>query len=359
MNTARELSARLADLLRREQGAMADFLLALADFDAKKLWRSLGHASLFAFLRRELGLSAGAAQYRKTAAELVRRFPEVEAGLRGGKLCLSSVVELAKVITPENAAEILPRFHGLSSRDAAMVAATIRPVENPPQRDVVTFLRQAAPEPVTSAGAPPAAAAETRDAGTQQLRAPEPAAAPAPTPSPRPAVAAKPSAVEPLDADSVRLHLTISRDALAKLEAARDALSHSRPGASLGEIVEAALDLLLREHAKRKGIVAKPRKEPPPSAPNSRHVPAHVRRAVWTRDGGRCQFRMEDGQICGSTYQVELDHLQAWALGGPTTVEGMRVACRAHNQLAARRVFGDAWMDRFAMRSTRRRAAPT
>jgi hypothetical protein len=146
----------------------------------------------------------------------------------------------------------------------------------------------------------------------------------------------------------VRLHLTISRDALAKLEAARDALSHSRPGASMGEIVEAALDLLLREHAKRKGIVAKPRKEPPPSDPDSRHVPAHVRRAVWTRDGGRCQFPMEDGQTCGSTYQVELDHVQAWALGGPTTVEGMRLACRAHNQLAARRVFGDAWMDRFA-----------
>jgi hypothetical protein len=122
-----------------------------------------------------------------------------------------------------------------------------------------------------------------------------PAAVAASTPaSPQPAVAAKPSAVEPLDADSVRLHLTISRDALAKLEAARDALSHSRPGASMGEIVEAALD-----------------------------------------------------------------HVQAWALGGPTTVEGIRLACRAHNQLAARRVFGDAWMDRFARKKeSRPPAAP-
>jgi hypothetical protein len=38
MNTARALppealSERLADLLRRENGAMADFLLALSDFD--------------------------------------------------------------------------------------------------------------------------------------------------------------------------------------------------------------------------------------------------------------------------------------------------------------------------------------
>jgi hypothetical protein len=43
------------------------------------------HLALY-FLRRELGLSAGAAQYRKTAAELVRTFPEVEAALRDGLL---------------------------------------------------------------------------------------------------------------------------------------------------------------------------------------------------------------------------------------------------------------------------------
>jgi hypothetical protein len=154
--------------------------------------------------------------------------------------------------------------------------------------------------------------------------------------------------VEPLDGESVRLHVTISRHALAKLEAARDALAHARPGASMGEILEAALDLLLREHAKRKGLVARPRKEPASADPHSRHVPAHVRRAVWIRDGGHCQFPMEDGRICGSTYQVEIDHMEPWALGGPTTVENTRLACKPHDQLAARRVFGDAWMDRFA-----------
>ena len=73
MTTARELTNRLADLLAKEHGAMADFLVALSDFDERELWAALGHASLFYFLRRELGLSAGAAQYRKTAAGLVRR----------------------------------------------------------------------------------------------------------------------------------------------------------------------------------------------------------------------------------------------------------------------------------------------
>ncbi|HEX9242909.1 MAG TPA: HNH endonuclease, partial [Anaeromyxobacter sp.] len=73
MTNARALSARLADLLRAEQVAMADFLLALADFDRRRLWVDLGYANLFAYLHRELGLSRSAAHYRKTAVELIER----------------------------------------------------------------------------------------------------------------------------------------------------------------------------------------------------------------------------------------------------------------------------------------------
>jgi hypothetical protein len=61
MTNARAFTDRLADLLRREHVAMADFLLAVADFDRRRLWLEIGHASLFAFLHRELGLSKGAA----------------------------------------------------------------------------------------------------------------------------------------------------------------------------------------------------------------------------------------------------------------------------------------------------------
>ena len=65
----------LAELLRREHGALADFLVALADFDRERRWVELGHTSLFYFLHRELGLSKGAAFYRKTAAELIQLRP--------------------------------------------------------------------------------------------------------------------------------------------------------------------------------------------------------------------------------------------------------------------------------------------
>jgi hypothetical protein len=152
--------------------------------------------------------------------------------------------------------------------------------------------------------------------------------------------------VEPLTSELSRLHVTVSRRFLSKLAAAKDALSHSHPGANEEQILEAALDLLLEKTAKRRGLVGKPRKEPPPSQSDA--VPAHVRRAVWLRSGGRCEWALESGEVCGSTHQLELDHHPIpKAHGGPATIEDIRVHCKPHNLEGARRVFGDACMDRY------------
>ena len=70
---ASKASRRLAELLRSEQARLGDFLIALAEFDRERLWVKLGHASLYAFLQRELGLSNASAFYRKVAAELIQR----------------------------------------------------------------------------------------------------------------------------------------------------------------------------------------------------------------------------------------------------------------------------------------------
>ncbi len=154
------------------------------------------------------------------------------------------------------------------------------------------------------------------------------------------------SEVVPLTADLRRLHLTVPRRLLEKLEAARDALSHAMPGASIEDVLEKGLDLILERQAKRRGLTERPLAVPRPSA-NPDHIPAHVRAAVWKRDGGRCQARLPSGELCGSTHQVELDHIEARALGGPSTVDNLRCACRQHNLGAARLVFGDEWMDQF------------
>ena len=331
MMNAREFATRIADLFQRERAAMADFLLALADFDRERLWLELGYSSLFHFLHRELGMSKGAAFYRKTAVELVQRFPEVIEPLRDGRLCITTVIELAKVITPENRDEVLPRFFHRSKSEAKAVSAALAPEEVPPRREIITRVRV---EEARSYAVQPVELVEP--ASGDEMRARDPGTA---APSPAATAAKKRDGAEPLTAELRRLHVTVSSRFLEKLEAARAALSHSHPCGSAQEILEAGLDLLLERQAKRNGQVKKPQEKERPSAPD--HVPARVRRAVWERDGGRCQWPIEPGGVCGSTLRAEFDHFQPRALGGPSTASNTRTLCRVHNDLAARKVFGE------------------
>jgi hypothetical protein len=349
MDTAREFTNRLHHLLRSERNALAEFILALAEFDRRELWKQLGYPSLFPFLTRELGLSEGLAYFRMKACRLVRDFPEVIEPLRDGRLCVTNVVELSKVITPENRGEVVPRYFHVSKKEAEAITVSILPKPVVPTRTLVTAARPAALALEVTAPAEP-----KRDAGvgTEVLKlvvaapaAPEPASAPAPA-------SARPRAeVEPLTVDLARVHLTVPPRLLEKLAAARDALSHANPGATDAEVIEAALDALLAKAAKRKGLSDRPLEKPRSSKGD--RIPAHVKRAVWLRDGGRCQYKLAAGEICGSTYQLEYEHRVPRALGGPPTVDNITLHCRPHNLQRARETFGDAFMDEFTGRNRR------
>src|SRR5438445_8986709 len=100
--------------------------------------------------------------------------------------------------------------------------------------------------------------------------------APAPSLHPKPA---RRDEAEPLTAELSRLHITVSRRFLEKLEAARAALSHAHPLATAEDILETGLDLVLDRHLKRKGLGQKarqqtPARQPPPeTAPRQQAAP--------------------------------------------------------------------------------------
>ena len=308
LSDARTSSRHLADLLRREHGALADFLVALAEFDRTEAFRSLGFANVFDYLHRELRLSRAAAHFRKVAARLVARFPEVVEPLRDGRLCLTSVVELARVMTEENRCHVLPRFFYRSKQEAREVAVEIRPAAVVPRRAVVTEVPSL-----------PAAAVEVkvRPGELDEVR-PE-----------RPKVL-----VEPLTSSLSRIHLTVSREFLTLLKKAKAGQSHVQPGATDEQVLAAALELLIARQEKRRAS-----------------VPPKVKREVRRRDGGRCTWPLANGGVCGSEVRTEIDHVVPRGRGGPSTVENCRVLCDVHNREATRRVYGDARMDLFAPRS--------
>ena len=168
----------------------------------------------------------------------------------------------------------------------------------------------------------------------------------------RHATAATPSrsaALTPLTASQQRLNVTVSERFGRKLERLRDL----RPDLSDDALLEAAVDLLLAKAEKRKGaLTERPRASVRPSR-DPRRIPPHVRREVWRRDGGCCQWRLASGDICGSTHALQLDHLVPLARGGESSPANLRVLCAAHDLLAARRVLGDALVERCTRRGRR------
>jgi hypothetical protein len=152
--------------------------------------------------------------------------------------------------------------------------------------------------------------------------------------------------IVPLTESLRRMHITVSKRFLTKLDAARDALSHSHAGAKNETILEAGLDLLLARHRERRGIGAKPATNGRSATPG--RISAAAKREVWARDGGRCRWPLESGGICGSTLRLEFDHVVPRGRGGSSEAGNLRLLCRFHNQLTARATYGDDLMDRFA-----------
>jgi hypothetical protein len=190
------------------------------------------------------------------------------------------------------------------------------------------------------------------------LTAPDPTATPKPgpaSPSPSQTKASRPAShpqLSPLGAERYRIQLTAERALRDKLTQAQELLRHQVPDGDLATIVERAVDLLLQEQLKRRFAQAsRPRRTRRAVKTGSRHIPAEVRRAVSARDEMRCTFVSDDGRRCAETGLLEFHHDHPHALGGPSTVDNIRLLCRAHNALLAERDFGREKIARARRRS--------
>ena len=79
----------------------------------------------------------------------------------------------------------------------------------------------------------------------------------------------------------------------------------------------------------------------------SRRIPRRVRDEVYARDGGRCTFVSPGGRRCGSTHDLQIDHIVPFARGGDDSPSNLRLLCGRHNRLEAERAYGKAFMERF------------
>jgi hypothetical protein len=139
------------------------------------------------------------------------------------------------------------------------------------------------------------------------------------------------------------LKIVVSPELYEKLKRIRGHLAHAMPEATYAQLIERMADEVLARLEKKKGITenitapAAVKATPPLSAGKRVYLPAALRKAIWQRSLGLCEFQAE-GRRCSSLYRLEIDHITALALGGSHVFSNLRLLCREHNQFEARRM---------------------
>ena len=119
---------------------------------------------------------------------------------------------------------------------------------------------------------------------------------------------------------SVRMTITFSQEDMEDLLRAKEILSHVEPSLQLPDLIKLILKRLLKQNDPLAKPTSPSEVKTRPSS-NPRYVSASAQRAVQQRDRC-CQWKdPQTGQMCGSKFQLEIDHIiPIWA-GGTNELE--------------------------------------
>jgi 5-methylcytosine-specific restriction endonuclease McrA len=313
-----ELITEVKRLAVCEHHATARLIGALAELDARRLYLGQGCSSMFTYCTQVLHLAEHAAYNRIEAARAARQFPVILARLGDGSVHLSAIRLLAPHLTQENHADVLREASHKSKREVEQIVARLQP-----QPDVVASVRKLPPPRTTRTLVQPSAPQSQ----------PSEIAAAGVSPSPSRAE------VAPLAPERYKVQFTVGRGTYEKLRRVQDLLRHRVPNGDPAVIFERAIALLLKDlETKKIATTERPRHSKTVNK-HSRHIPAGIRRTVWARDGGRCNFEGPHGR-CSETGFLEFHHVVPYADGGATTAENLELRCAAHNRYEAEQYFG-------------------
>lgn len=370
------LDREYAVRVRSDRASTAELLLYLGEMEARKRYVPAGYSSMFRFCVECGRMSEDIAYKRIRAARLARRFPAIYDRIADGRMTLSALVLLAPQLTEHAATRLLADAENKTNEQVKLLLAALAPRPDIPTTERPRAPREASPSSasndVSTSSAELAVRPVAPSKSTELETSMEPlleerergSVAPEATPADAPpavAVAAAQAAAAPAPASqrmprshhaplsptSMYIGTTLPMPVYEQLQEARELLSHRLASRELSEVLEAMLVITLPVLRKQKfAESAHPRSSGgarhEPSS--SRRIPAHVKREVWERDGGRCTFVGTDGHRCTSRERIEFDHRVPVTKGGAATVENVRLLCHAHNQHEAEQVLGEGFM---------------
>ena len=331
----RELEIKLSELIRQERSITNEILRLINIALEKRSYLELGYSSMFDWLVRGFGFSNAAAHRRIEAARMLKAVPGAAEKLSQGLVNLSTLSKAQTIIKHHE------KVSGLKVT-ASEKAEIVESIENKSMVEAEQTLIEKFPD----------AASEVYQERKRVI-----------------------------DDKTIRYQLNLPNEATENLKRAKEILSHKFHNASDADIIAYALAQLIEridpvEIAKRcsKERTTKPKKPDLSQAakPTSPSMPTAssdnslttteatstsaaevtskrgIRLNVFSKSNAKCSFKdPHSGRVCGSTYQIQIDHIRPRALGGGDKPENLRALCRQHNMLAAERSFGRQHMNKF------------
>lgn len=288
------LIEKLERLVSLEKKTTAEILEILKEVDSRRLFLKLGFTSLFAYLTEGLGYPPASAQRRIESARLLREMPEISRDLAEGRLNLTQVSMLAS---------------GLKQKS----------LELSRKKEILDHIKEKN-------------VAQTQKILAQDLDLPAPQFEKA----------------RFQKDESTRLELTLSAEQRQLFERVKELISHTHPHPTWSELfVFLGEEFLQRKDPLRKKQTVEKITSAPEAAPDQAVTPRKpsalsrpLRRLIWRRDLC-CQWRNPvTKRLCGSTFQLQIDHIQPIWAGGRDEPENLRLFCSVHNRLKYRNEAG-------------------
>jgi 5-methylcytosine-specific restriction endonuclease McrA len=324
--TNSELEQSFFTAVRDERRIRQIVILHLVELNRRKLFLQLGYSSLYDYLVKKFKYSSSAAQRRIEAVRLIGEVPKVADKLANGEMNLSQVGDIQKAV--KQAEKI--HFEKVSKDLKASLVD-----------QVLNGNKSEDPHPTTSS--------QTQQICAEVLNIP---------------VVDDQKIITQKDG-SRRLQITLTEEQWRKFEAVRDFVAHThlqkKRTPNISDVLETVFEKVLKtenesdskelniESGAESSNPANAIAVPCTAAPATDRVIAQKAVATqWKsltpkpkhfilRQDRCCQYENPDtGKMCGSRFNLHVDHIIPRALGGKNAPANLRVLCREHNLYRAR-----------------------
>ncbi len=287
----------LLDQIRHAAGAEQSLTLQvielIAEIERRQFYLDFGYGSIFDFVSNDLGYEPASAMRRIQAARAISEMPELKEKIADHSLNLSTV-SLAQTFLRKKAKD---QKQKISLQEKTEL---YKKLENKSAREAERELFRIAPE----------LCLKSKEQETV------------------------------LSENLTELRFVIDAETKSKMQELKLWLSHQNPDLTQAQFFKVMIEKMHRQLNPNKP--AKPQIDFKQSVSDagtksakkrSRHIPAAIKKLVWQRDEGCCQFAdPHSKKKCESKYQLQLDHVHPFRHLGNHSAENLRLLCGKHNR---------------------------